>query len=331
MTNPPRACCTCVREAEGAWHRRLEATLQYTTTTPRHLCQGISTRATPATPTPDPNPPPPRINHQTQASPPTCRALVPYEVERHVPAARLAVVAQHRHAAPRVLRRHGVLGDQHVDVAPHALPVRRVERAAHADGAEAHAVVGDEAVVALLRGGAGRCVVVVAGLGCVVVWMGGFVVVGVSVWKGGFGHAKPRHTSAPSPPPKTLHPQSTGDPDQPPRPRPDRAHLVDGVAAQQHRDGAHAVKEVLKAHGAVLVHAVLDAHVGLLQRQAVAAVAGAVGPRGALHEEVLQFDKCFSLRGWVERRGGRGTEGGKQGQLLLGCCSRPSQPNRSHP
>lgn len=53
------------------------------------------------------------------------------------------------------------------------------------------------------------------------------------------------------------------------------AYLVNRVAAQEHRDRPHAVEEVLKAHGAVLVHAVLHADVGLLQRQAVAAVAGA--------------------------------------------------------
>jgi hypothetical protein len=50
---------------------------------------------------------------------------------------------------------------------------------------------------------------------------------------------------------------------------------VDGVAAWQHANGAHAVKQVLEAHRAVLLHAVVHAHVLLLQADGVAAVAGA--------------------------------------------------------
>lgn len=47
------------------------------------------------------------------------------------------------------------------------------------------------------------------------------------------------------------------------------------VPTWQHSDGPYAVKQVLEAHGAVLVHAVGDAHVAVLQACAVAAVAGA--------------------------------------------------------
>jgi hypothetical protein len=54
------------------------------------------------------------------------------------------------------------------------------------------------------------------------------------------------------------------------------------VPARQHSNGPYAVKEVLEAHRAVLVHAVGDTHVTVLEHDTVAAVAGAaveeVGP-----------------------------------------------------
>lgn len=47
------------------------------------------------------------------------------------------------------------------------------------------------------------------------------------------------------------------------------------VSARQHCDGPYGVEQILKAHRAVLVHAVGHTHVAVLQCDAVAAVAGA--------------------------------------------------------
>jgi hypothetical protein len=50
--------------------------------------------------------------------------------------------------------------------------------------------------------------------------------------------------------------------------------LVDGVPTAQHVDGLDRVKQELEAHRAVVVHAVLHAHVHVPQLLGIAAVAG---------------------------------------------------------
>lgn len=71
--------------------------------------------------------------------------------------------------------------------------------------------------------------------------------------------------------------------------------LVYGVPAGQHRDGPYRVEQVLKAHGAVLVHAVGHAHVAVLQGHAVAAVAG-----GAVEEVGAAADAADAAVAAVE-------------------------------
>jgi hypothetical protein len=61
------------------------------------------------------------------------------------------------------------------------------------------------------------------------------------------------------------------------------------VPTRQHCDGPYAVKQVLEAHWAVLVHAVGDAHVAVLQARAVAAVAGA-----AVEEVAAAADPAYA-------------------------------------
>lgn len=53
------------------------------------------------------------------------------------------------------------------------------------------------------------------------------------------------------------------------------SHLVYCVPTRQHCDGPYAVKKVLEAHRAVLVHAVCHTNVAVLKCDAVAAIAGA--------------------------------------------------------